>query len=118
MADIPNDLDPYLATLQRRIASLEEGLKRVIAEEQQREERLDLVRSELHASLAQLGDDVRRVEDDLLSVVQQTRSIVHSFKDSARPPEFSRLQQRIEAWKGERAISRDEYKKLLKQTIN
>lgn len=118
MATIPNDLGPYLVTLQRRITGLEEGLKRVIAEEQQREERLDLVRSELHASMTQLGDEVRRVEDDLLSVVQQTRSLIHSFKDSARPPEFSRLQQRIEAWKGERAISRVEFKKLLTQTIN
>ena len=115
MADAPHDdLANYLEMLRARLASLENELHRAIAEEQQREERLVMVRNELHVAIAGLGADIQTMEDALGETVRQTRSLVHSFRDSARTQEFSRLQQRVEAWGGERFISRDEFKRLLR----
>lgn len=110
-----DELVSYLEAIQRRLATLENDLKRALGAEVEREERLGLARSGLHAEIAALQADVARTEERLAAIVRETRSIVHSFKDSVRSPEFWRLKQRVDGWRGERYVSRAEFKRLLRR---
>jgi hypothetical protein len=110
-----DELMSYLEAIQRRLAILENDLKRALAAEAEREERLGQTRSSLHAEIGTFEAEVARTEERLAAIVRETRSIVHSFKDSVRSPEFSRLKQRVDGWRGERYVSRTELKRLLKR---
>ncbi len=109
------DLQSYVASLQDRIKRLETGFAQIVSAEHVREERLE----EGHASMARLvrdlGEEITAIEQRLRAVMAETTKLVGAFKDSGRRREFERLNQRVEAWKGEQYITRKEFKEHLKE---
>jgi hypothetical protein len=112
-----DDLGQYVESLRTRIAALEQELNRNFQDEHLREERLEQVRAALASEVASVRMEVQRVEERLLRMAKETAKLVQAFRNSARVPQFARLQQRVDMWKGEEYISRDEFKRLVVQEL-
>lgn len=107
------DTTEYLSALEKRISSLDEETKRLLADLQTREERLGKAHADLVATIGKTGAEVRRVEEELAAFVQQIRSLVASFQNSARRQEMARLQQRVDGQRYEEFLTKDEFKRLI-----
>ena len=110
--ETPEEFTSYLHTLQGRLAKVETVMAGLVSDEHLREERLEEKRGSLGVEMELARQDIKKVEDELLRIVRQTEKLVGAFKDAARQPQFNRLQQRVDAWKGEQYVSRKEFKKL------
>ena len=100
----------YIRSLQERILKLEKSFAGMVSEEHGREEHLDEVRAALQRDIRSLKEDMKRVELALNAVVSDTTKLVSQFKNSAQQREYTRLKQRVDAWKGEQYITRKEFK--------
>lgn len=108
----PTELLEYLASLQQRIGALERNISQLIAKEHEREERLQVARGTLRREIAEFGDDIHDVESRLFAVIQETRSLVTAFKSAVRQHDFQRIKQRVDGWRGETFILREELKRI------
>ncbi len=107
------ELASYLSTLQERIGRLEESFAALVTAQHAREEKLEHEHHALSLLIQDFADDLVKVEKMLQGVKKETLKLITQFKECARRREFDRLQQRVDAWKGEQYITRDEFKRLL-----
>ncbi len=107
------DFAPYIASLQDRIKRLEEDFARMITEEHEREERMEEKHALLRRERERFHEEIRTTEKQLMALMKETEQLVHAFKTATRQKEFSRLKQRVEAWKGERFLTRHELKRMI-----
>ncbi len=107
----------YRRSLGTRMTKLDNDLKQLHGGEHEREERLSIIHDDLKASIASLGEDVKSLESDLARAMQKSMALIRAFKDSVRAPEYSRIQHRVESWGGESFVSREEFKRLLREEL-
>ncbi|MBR9692322.1 hypothetical protein GOV07_00135 [Candidatus Woesearchaeota archaeon] len=113
--ETPEEFTTYLHSLQGRLAKVEKEMAGLVSKEHQREELLEEKHGSLRSEMELVRQDTQKVEDELLRIVRQTEKLVGAFKDAARAPQMNRLQQRVDAWKGEQYVSRKEFKKLAEE---
>ncbi len=107
------ELKAYLASLQERLAVVEKTVTRMAHDTHLREERLDASREELRLLAERTRGEIAETEHRLKEEVRRMGELVVRFKTTVRQRDLERLRQRIDAWKLDRCVSRDELKRVV-----
>lgn len=107
----------YVHELARRLERIEKELARLLNKEYEQEGKIEERARELQRLGKETDQELSKVEASLQHVVHQTEKLVQAFKNSVRDGEFRRLQQRVDAWRGEEYITRAEFRKLLEEKL-
>lgn len=110
-----NELKAYIEHLNLRLSNLEEDAKRLIKEFHEKEEHLEQIHGEFTSEITGTREDIRKIESELTHLVKETGKLVQGFKNSTRRTQLENVSQRVDAWKGEQYISRDELKRVLNE---
>ncbi len=109
------ELKGYVEQLTRRLGAVEQELTRLGAADTESEERMDRSHAGFRAEAERVREEVRQLDEALGEIAKRTARLVAEFKTAVRAPQLERLRQRVDAWKGEQYITREELKKLVKQ---
>ncbi len=124
MASLPlpssadGEIATYLQELRVRLSRLEQESAKLLTDEQRSFADVERLHHELKVRSADFEADLRKLDAELGVIVRRVQSLVAAFKSSARAREYERLSRRVDAWKGERFITRDEYKRLLEKELS
>jgi uncharacterized protein Yka (UPF0111/DUF47 family) len=114
---IDAELKQYVEQLNSRIGHLEEDAKQLTKQFSEQEEHLDRMHGEFAAEVASTKADIQKIETQLMHIVKETGKLVNGFKNSARRTQLEKTEQRVDAWKGEQYLSKDEYKRMLQRDL-
>ena len=113
----PDETASYLATLRQRLAKLEGDANRLFEGEHLREEAITRTHAELLRGRIEFRQEMAMLDERLVLLKRLVIKLVDSVRNSARRPQFGRLQQRVDAWRGEEFINREEFKRVLREAI-
>jgi|GEM_PF-2738392 len=109
------ELQEYVALMQRKIVSLEEETKRMLGELHVQEERMEETRGSIVQQSSAVKQDIALVGARLAATMKETAALVAVFKTVVRKAQFERTRQRVDAFRGEQFISRDELRRMIKK---
>jgi len=113
-----SEIADYLRELSNRLSHLEQESARLLTDEQHRLEGVERLHGELKIESADFEADIRKLDNELADIVRRVQALIAAFKSSARAHEYERLTRRVDAWKGEQFITRDEYRKMLDEEFS
>jgi len=113
VVDEEQEVTNYLSVLQQRLKRLEGTVAELVTAQHLHEVGVENEHRELARLVRSLSSELAEVEHHVESIKKETMRLIGAFRDAARQPQLNRLQQRVDAWKGEQFITRNEFRRLL-----
>lgn len=109
------ELQEYVSLVQRKIVSLEKETKQMLGKLHIQEENMEETRDSITQQSSAVKQDIALVGERLATIMKETAALVAAFKTVVRKAQFERTRQRVDAFRGEQFISRDELRRMIEK---
>lgn len=112
-----NEFLAYANSLESRLSKAEQSMKETFSLMHDVVERVDVVHASKKNEFEHATQQLEYVEIKLQELIKRTRLVVSAFQDAVHEKEFSRVESKVNSFKGEQFISRREFERILKEEL-